>query len=140
MTPEIPLFVRLQGQMPSGKNRIKITFVRGRMMRYPEARFKTWRLKAYQEIQGYRHSHPMLTTPAKVTVQYWPGDRIRRDVPGMIDALCHLLEWCPVHGKKKNSTCKLPLVADDSLLAHWDWKTMELDRNNPRIEFSISGG
>ncbi len=140
MTPGMPLFVRLMGQIPSGKNQIKIAFIRGRMMRYPEPKFKAWRLKAYQELQNHRRGYPILRDQAKVTVKYWPGDLIRRDVPGMIDALCHLLEWCPVHGKKKDPNCQLPAIADDSLLAHWYWRTMELDRENPRIEFTIERG
>lgn len=126
----------LRGQMPSGKGQIKTAVIHGRLMRYPNPRFKAWRVKAFQELQNQRGRWPRLQEIARVSVRYYPGDRIRRDVPGIIDALCHLLEYCPVC-RKKNKTCNIPFVADDSLLAHWDWKTMELDRENPRIEFSI---
>jgi len=128
--------ITLRGQMPSGKGMIQTAVIRGRLMRYPNPRFKAWRVKAFQEMQNQRGRWPRLEEVARVSVRYYPGDRIRRDVPGIIDALCHLLEYCPVC-RKKNKTCNIPFVADDSLLAHWDWKTMDLDRENPRIEFTI---
>lgn len=31
--------------------------------------------------------------PCNITVDYWAKDRIRRDVPGILDALYHLLEY-----------------------------------------------
>lgn len=124
----------LRGQMPSGKNRIKEAWVRGRKIRYPDARFKAWRLISYKQLQDQCGSHGMISGPSIIRVLYWPGDLRTRDVPGMMDALCHLLEFCP-HCKTKS--CALPIMRDDSLLVNWAWVTMPLDRKNPRVEFSI---
>lgn len=127
----------LIGQMPSGKNRIRIAFVRGRLMKYPEARFKKWRADAARQIEYQRGQWTILRQRAGMEIRYWPGDLIRRDVAGMMDALCHLLEHCP-SCKKKNKECPLPVVQDDSLLTDWVWVLMPLDRANPRIEVTIT--
>lgn len=121
----------LTGQMPSGKNRILFTFRHGRMMKYPEPRFKAWRAKAWPEIHNQRGTWRTLRQPARVYVSYWPGDLIRRDVPGIMDALCHLLEYHPAGLEA------LKVIEDDSLLVSWNWTRMPLDRANPRIEVEI---
>lgn len=126
----------LEGQIPSGKGQVRIAVVRGRVMQFPQARFKNWRKAAYQQITNQRGHWKTLRTAAQVTVKYWPGDLLRRDVPGMMDALCHLLEHCPVC-KKKNKDCEIPFVQDDSLLVAWNWIRMPLDRDRPRVEISI---
>ena len=48
--------------------------------------------------------------PCKATVIFIHADRRRRDVAGMIDALCHVLERAGV-------------VNDDSLIVDWDIHT-----------------
>jgi hypothetical protein len=58
-------------------------------------------------------------------VDYWPGDKRKRDMPGMADAICHCLE-------------RAGIVADDSLLVSWSWACMELDRKNPRAKITIT--
>lgn len=136
MAAVAPLRFTLEGQMPSGKNQVKTAFVHGRVMRFPNARFKAWKAKAYKELTAARGEWATLREPGSVAVKYTPGDRLRRDVPGIIDALCNLLEHCPVC-RKKNKTCVIPVVQDDSLLVNWDWETMPLDRLHPRIEVSI---
>lgn len=123
--------------MPSGKGQIKTAVIRGRLMRYPSTRFKTWRVDAFKQLKEQAGHLPPLTTTACVEVLYTPGDRIRRDVPGIMDALCHLLEYCPACGSKKRPDCKIPVVFDDSLLVSWTWITCPLDRENPRIEVAI---
>ena len=35
-----------------------------------------------------------LKGPLVMTVQYVPQDQRTRDIPGMTDAVCHLLEYC----------------------------------------------
>lgn len=130
----------LAGQHPSGKNQIQMRPMRGWIQKYPKASFEAWRGTGYAQLDRQRGTWETLRTPAKVTVLYTPGDLLRRDVPGMIDALCHLLEFCPIHRKVKKKDhlrCSLPFVADDVLLAHWDWTTMPLDRENPRIEMRV---
>lgn len=128
--------VTLEGQLPSGKNAIKEVFIRGMKIRYPNARFKAWRQSSYQQLRAQRRSWPILRVPARVGVRYWPGDLRTRDVPGMEDAICHLLEYCPVC-KRKNKTCPIPAIADDGLLHSWRWTRMPIDRARPRAEVTI---
>jgi hypothetical protein len=131
------LVITLEGQLPSGKNAVKEVFVRGRKIRYPNARFKAWRQAAYQQLRAQRGDWKMLCAPARVQVRYWPGNLLTRDVPGMMDAICHLLEHCPVC-RRKNKTCPIPAVQNDGLLHSWIWIRMPLDRERPRAEVTIS--
>lgn len=134
--PSNALFLVLEGQIPSGKNQQQIIVRQGRVMKFPNARFKRWRDSAWQQIQRQRGKWLTLKTPARVFAKYWPGDLLRRDVPGMMDALSHLLEFCPVC-RKKNKTCNIPFVQDDSLLVSWHWDRMTLDRARPRLEVTL---
>lgn len=128
----------LLGKTPSGKNQIRIAIVRGRVMKFPDANFKKWRSEAHRQLSEQRDGRPTILVPCAVAVAYVPGDRIRRDVPGMMDALSHVLEWCPVHGRKKTPGCGQPIIKDDSLLTCWVWQTLPLDRENPRLEIHIT--
>jgi hypothetical protein len=127
----------LIGQMPSGKNAIRTQVTAGGIHRFPKRRFEEWRGTAYAQLDRQRGAWVKLAAPARVNVRYWPGDLIRRDPPGMMDALSHVLEWCPVHGKRKVPGCALPFVADDSLLVSWFWRLEKLDRARPRLDLVI---
>lgn len=130
----------LRGQMPSGKNQIKMSAPRaGMIMRFPQASFEAWRSRSYAQLDEQRGAWDKLARPAKVTVRYFKGDLIGRDTPGIMDALCHLLEWCPIHGrnKKLKPHCPLPFVGNDALLEGWVWERPILDRENPRLELTI---
>ena len=48
--------------------------------------------------------------PVALSVEYTPGDKIRRDVPGMLDAICHILE-------------RSGLVLDDAQVKMVKWMT-----------------
>jgi len=67
--------------------------------------------------------------PVDVEINYWTGDRRRRDAPGIIDALWHLLERCGV-------------VSDDAHLGGFErsivYKNCGLDKANPRVEITIA--
>lgn len=128
----------LVGQMPSGKNAIRTQVIAGGIHRFPKKRFEDWRGTGYAQLDRQRGAWAKLTTPAKIVIRYTPGDLIRRDVPGIEDALGHLLEWCPIHGKKKRPECPLNFIADDSLLEDWTFERMPLDRANPRLELEIT--
>src|SRR6185436_19851969 len=93
----------LTEQMPSGKNRIKETFVRGKKIRYPDARFKAWRATASVEIMQQKRTwsqQQKMALPLRndiyVTISYRALDKRRRDIPGMLDALWHLLEYAEI--------------------------------------------
>jgi Holliday junction resolvase RusA-like endonuclease len=92
------LIIRLSEQIPSGKNHVRITRT-GR--RYPTARFAQWRASAYYQVRAQLIKQPAWRewpsrAPMVLTVSYRPLDRRRRDVPGMLDALLHLLERAEV--------------------------------------------
>ncbi len=128
----------LVGQHPSGKNQIQMSApAAGVIRRYPQKSFEAWRSSAYSQLDRQRGAWKKLTTKARVTVKYTPGDLIGRDVPGMMDALWHLLEWCPLHGRKKAPRCPLPFVENDKLLVSTSWEEMPLDRERPRLELTI---
>lgn len=118
----------LTAQIPSGKNAIRETFVRGKKIRYPTARFKRWREQAAVEILQQRARWPVelkLSLPLRgrlvATIAYCerepvPAGRVR-DVPGMMDALWHLLDW-------------VELVEDDGQIRDVTWR--EIERGDPQ--------
>lgn len=112
----------LTGQIPSGKNSVIVT---RSGMRFPAKRFKLWREDAFKQLDA---QVPNVKVPEDwdplVRVKYRPGDLRRRDVPGMIDALYHLLE-------------KYGTVDDDARLRNIQWTTFDIDRANPRTEVVI---
>lgn len=133
----------LVGQHPSGKNQIRMSAPSaGVIRRFPQKSFEAWRGCAYAQLDRQRGAWVKLTEKARITVRYTSGDLIGRDVPGMEDALWHLLEWCPIHQKSKQKKrcragCPLPFVLNDNLLACASWEEMDLDRENPLLEFTI---
>lgn len=116
--PESFVFV-LHGQLPSGKNAIKITRTGHR---YPDQRFVLWRANAMAQLPL---AVPRFTGPVRLIVDYVPGDVRRRDLPGMLDALLHLFE-------------KAKLVKDDAQVVACTWTPFPLDRKNPRCTVTIA--
>lgn len=107
----------IKGQCKSGKNSMQVART-GR--HFPLKSFVDWR--SFTELQireqvGYPEA---LEGTCKARFWYFPGDLRRRDVPGMIDAIFHVLE-------------RLTLVKDDSLIKDVTWTTWPLDRENPRV-------
>jgi Holliday junction resolvase RusA-like endonuclease len=89
----------LSGQMVSGKNQIQIACRKGRPCRYPNKRFEAWKQDMSHQILTQLMALPLKDKPqlplrgdVSLSVSYVPGDRHRRDVSGMADALFHLLE------------------------------------------------
>lgn len=114
----MPCIFHLKMQLPSGKNAVQIT---RRGKRYPTQRFKVWRKKAIAQI-----GEPLcFDGPVSMVVEYTPGDRIRRDVPGLLDALCHLIE-------------KIGIVQDDAQVKNVQWTTCPVERGKPSCWVTIS--
>jgi len=109
----VTLIFRLTGQCLSGKNHMQI----GRNGKhYPLPRWAAWR---DEQVIAMRHSasrqvvsgHRLpLTGYLKATVSLTHADKHKRDVPGLLDALCHVLERAGV-------------VTDDSQIVQWDVST-----------------
>lgn len=115
------------GQVKSGKNNMLINPRTG--SHYPNASFAKWSSEQILRIRQQK-GHPgiMFTKETPVLsflVDYWPGDLRRRDLPGVMDALWHVLE-------------KAQIVEDDTQLKNClGWNHHEVDRLNPRLEISI---
>ena len=114
---------RLSGQIPSGKNAVVVTRTG---MRFPAKRFKLWREQALAQLskQGAGQQEPIGQT-VSLECEYTPGDRRTRDVPGMLDALLHVI-------------VKAGLLVDDGLVWAVTWRRNEMDRENPGLKFHIS--
>lgn len=108
----------LEGKLKSGKNHVQITRT-GR--RYPNKAFAAWRTEMLAGI-------PKLTRgfigPVCMICDYVPGDLIRRDAPGMQDAILHLLE-------------KGGIVLDDAQVKEVHWKEFPMDRKRPFCRVTI---
>ena len=121
----------LTGQLPSGKNQQQLAMVRGRIMKFPNKRFKEWRAAATQQlIMQAPLPFRTFTKPLEIRVNYWAGDLIKRDATGLLDALFHLFELAP--------TELSPVVKDDCLFHGVVWTYCGLDRANPRAEIEIT--
>ena len=94
----------LTGQCTSGKNAVIVT---RSGHRFPAKRFVEWRADMMEQLLPQLLASPVklpLTFPVSVDVSYTAKDRLRRDAPGIIDAIWHLLE-------------KAGVVSDDTFLA-----------------------
>lgn len=117
----------ITGQMTSGKNSIVVT---RSGMRFPSKRFKTWREEVLKQLapQVCAYTQEGASLPLQSTISlecvYRPGDRRTRDVPGMLDALLHLI-------------VKAGLLVDDGLVWGVTWRREDMDRNNPGLAFTI---
>lgn len=124
----------IPNQIPSGKNAITITRT-GK--RFPNKRFIEWREVSIKFVNVRQIP---IDYPVSIIVNYWTGDKRRRDVPGMIDALWHLLE---VKRDRDGSIKKDGFIEDDKFLAGENcillFQNKGLDRQNPRVEIKISG-
>jgi len=95
------LVLRLKGQVRGGKNGMGVTRT-GR--HYAKPTFARWRDDAVRQIRCQLPSGwKPIDVPCNVRIDYVAGDRRRRDMPAVLDAVWHVLE-------------KAGVVADDTLL------------------------
>jgi len=106
----------LKGQLPSGKNQIKLCVRGGKIHKYPDARFILWREDVLNQIVAQRGTKPTAAMPVVLRVEYTPGDRRVRDVSGILDAIFHVL-------------AKAGTIDDDGLIwdVHWLRRPMKKD-------------
>ena len=117
----------LSGKLPSGKNQIQTAYRNGRVLRYPNKRFKLWRdtsMKQLLEQHCLRQKGWPIRTPCGLVVDYVPGDARTRDLSGMLDALFHLLE-------------KAGLVANDGLIQQCKWTTFPMEKGRARAIVTV---
>ena len=118
----------LTGQLPSGKNQVQLSFRNGTVHKYPNKTFTNWRATAHvqllEQVSQYGLRIPTITTPVRLTVEYWPGDARTRDISGQLDALFHLLVYAKV-------------LKDDGLVHDVTWKRQAVNRTFPKVFLTI---
>lgn len=111
----------ITGQIRGGKNAIKTTRT-GR--RYPDKKWALWRDEKVAEVKAqipscYKHNGEQVN----IRLDYYAGDKRRRDQPAVIDAIFHVLE-------------KANFVIDDTHL--WVVESRRsYDEKNPRAEITV---
>lgn len=91
---------------------------------YAKPPFKKWRDEMTSQInQQILAGLGVIHEPTNIRVEYVAGDRKRRDMTGIIDALFHLLEYTAI-------------IHDDSLL--WVTEsTRSYDKTNPKVTITF---
>ena len=106
----------ITGQIRGGKNNMGVSRTGHH---FPKKNWAKWRDEAVQQIQAQMPTgYPPFTEPVNVRLEYWAGDRRRRDQPAILDSIFHVMERAGV-------------VADDTLI----WVTESsrgYDKANPR--------
>ena len=95
------MILKFTGQIRGGKNNMIVTRT-GR--RFPKPEWAEWRDSAVNEIKAQlpKLFRP-IDVPTAIRMDYLAGDKRRRDMPAIIDAIFHVLE-------------KAGVVKDDTLL------------------------
>jgi Holliday junction resolvase RusA-like endonuclease len=115
----------LTGSIVSGKNQIQLSYRNGRIFKYPNKRFTKWRDEASKQVLPAIMVNPWpLQGRIKMTVRYTPGDAIRRDLTGMLDALFHLLEH-------------VGIVENDFQIKCVEWHDAAMQRNHGKVEVHL---
>lgn len=115
----------LTGPLVSGKNQIQLSYRHGRIFKYPNKRFVAWRTSAAEQLLPLKRTSTWpLHGRVKLTVRYTPGDAIRRDLTGMLDALFHLLEH-------------VGIVENDYQIQCVEWHDAAMQRNHGKVEVQI---
>lgn len=119
--PACRLFLTIKGQVRGGKNNMGTTKAGHHYAKKP---FKTWRDDAIAQVKSQLLPHwTPIDCPATVRLDYTAGDKRRRDMPAIIDALWHVLE-------------KSGVVTDDTFL----WITNSVrkyDKKSPGVSMLI---
>jgi len=113
--------ITITGQIRGGKNSVQTTKT-GR--RYPNKVWAKWRDAAVREVaMQIPKDWRAISEPTNIRMEYWAGDKRRRDMPAIIDAAFHVLE-------------KAGFTEDDTFL----WvaeSTRFYDKKNPRLIITI---
>lgn len=111
----------LPGQIRGGKNNMIVTRTG---MRFPRPEWACWRDAMVAEVRAQLPpGWKPIGEPCNAKLFYLAGDRRRRDMPAIVDAVFHVLE-------------KAGVVADDTLL--WiSESSRAYDKQNPRCIIEI---
>lgn len=128
-----PLFtLHLPGQCPPGKSQ------QGRRAdgsTYPKSKqFSEW-VARQKDVNPYPRAFQ--AGRFLMRVRYTPGDLRPRNVAGMQDAIMHYLENGGKAPRKKVIRDvwkkRKRWIGDDEMIVDVDWKTLPLDRKNPKV-------
>lgn len=118
--------VVFRGQVRSGKNSMQVDPRSGR--HYAAPLFDRWRNEQVYRIRQQKGQPGILFPKIQVLafkVDYWPSDRRRRDMPGVMDAVFHVLEAAQI-------------VEDDVQLKHClGWTEHSVEKILSRLEIEI---
>lgn len=117
---------KILGSIPSGKNSVIVTRT-GK--RFPSKRFVEWRAKAVDQLSAQLpKDFAAIKGTCSVKLYYWAPDLRKRDVPGIIDSIWHVLE-------------RLEIIENDYLFGgidgRVDYEACGVDRKNPRVELVL---
>lgn len=97
----------ITGPIKSGKNHMMIDPRSGR--HYPNRGFKEWRDSAMKQILGQvPRGFRTINYQCQISFSYTPADKRKRDMPGMCDAIFHVLE-------------RVGIISDDCLFVKVAW-------------------
>lgn len=113
------LVLNISGKIKSGKNNMGIT---RSGKHYPLPEWAKWRDKVVSDIRKQFSGEP-LNFPCRIEIKYVAGDKRRRDVPGMMDALWHCFE-------------RAGLIEDDKFFTEVHWESL-YDKENPGVRIQI---
>ena len=82
---------------------------------YPIKSWALWRDGVVSQLLAQRKPESTINENVWFEVDYYPSDRRRRDVPGLMDALWHCLE-------------KARIVEDDKFLSSGTWRTWPVQK------------
>ena len=60
-------------------------------LHFPRPEWKLWRDKSIAQVHAQKPPQGV-SVPCRATIRYWAGDRKRRDVPAILDAIWHVIE------------------------------------------------
>ena len=86
---------------------------------YPKKSFAIWRDQIVRELHELFPKAKAIDVDCVITIQYWNGDKRRRDLPAMIDSIFHIME-------------KAELIIDDSLVKKLHWLPQGYSKQNPK--------
>ena len=110
----------ITGQLKSGKNNMGIT---RSGKHYPRPEWARWRDDVVDQLRAQDKRRQAIDAPCSIVVSYTAGDRIRRDVPGILDAMFHCFE-------------RADIIADDRWFVNVKWLSY-YEAGKPRASIRI---
>lgn len=111
----------IKGQIVGGKNHILVTRTGARI---PSSLFQAFEKDAVWQLKEQWKQNMIEDKFLNWRFSYTPRDYHRRDVTAVLDSVFHCLE-------------KAGIVADDSLIQNFNFKTLYPDKENPKMVITI---